>query len=88
MQLQKVYIRFRFAVQAWSKLDFSSSSALKIHFFSFFQANITVVENWIPNEISSTAMRLYLRRGLSVKYLLTDEVIDYISKYKLYGSDV
>ncbi|XP_055300259.1 nicotinamide/nicotinic acid mononucleotide adenylyltransferase 3-like [Sitodiplosis mosellana] len=53
-----------------------------------YKNNITIIENWVPNEISSTLARLHLRRGLSVKYLLNDEVIEYIHDKKLYQSDL
>ncbi|KAK8946089.1 hypothetical protein KSP40_PGU019982 [Platanthera guangdongensis] len=46
--------------------------------------NIISVDEIIPNQISSSAVRECLRRGLSVKYLTSDEVIDYIACEKLY----
>lgn len=52
-----------------------------------FKSKIDVVTNWVPNEVSSTLARRYLRRGLSVKYMLDDNVVEYIRQQKLYGSD-
>ncbi|KAG9343153.1 hypothetical protein JZ751_014126 [Albula glossodonta] len=46
--------------------------------------NIFQVREWVHNEISATEVRRALRRGLSVKYLLPDLVIDYIREHNLY----
>lgn len=51
------------------------------------QKHINVVTNWVPNEISSTLARRYIRRGLSVKYMLDDNVVEYIRQNKLYNID-
>ncbi|KAG7457061.1 hypothetical protein MATL_G00242550 [Megalops atlanticus] len=48
------------------------------------RANIFLVREWVRNEISATEVRRALRRGLSVKYLLPDNVIDYIRQHGLY----
>ncbi|CAI8587028.1 unnamed protein product [Vicia faba] len=48
------------------------------------QANIEVVDELVPNQISSTRVRKCIARGLSIKYLTADEVIEYIRKNKLY----
>lgn len=48
------------------------------------RSHIHVVTEWIPNEISATAVRRALMRGESVKYLLQDSVIDYIRENSLY----
>lgn len=49
--------------------------------------NITIITEWITNEISSTKIRRALRRSESVKYLLPDKVIEYIHKNSLYGAN-
>ncbi|KAM9299274.1 nicotinamide/nicotinic acid mononucleotide adenylyltransferase 1 [Gastrophryne carolinensis] len=49
--------------------------------------NIHVVEEWITNDISSTKVRRALRRGMSVRYLLADPVVDYINKHELYSEE-
>ncbi|KAK2664663.1 hypothetical protein Ddye_003237 [Dipteronia dyeriana] len=46
--------------------------------------NIKVVDELVPNQISSTRIRECILRGLSIKYLITDEVIDYIREKSLY----
>ncbi|KAJ3642163.1 hypothetical protein Zmor_024972 [Zophobas morio] len=51
-----------------------------------YMSNITIVTEWIQNEVSSTKIRRALRRSESVKYLIPDRVIDYIHKHNLYGS--
>ncbi|KAG5546717.1 hypothetical protein RHGRI_018780 [Rhododendron griersonianum] len=47
-------------------------------------SNIKVVDELVPNQISSTRVRDCISRGLSIKYLTADEVIDYITKHHLY----
>ncbi|XP_056399508.1 nicotinamide/nicotinic acid mononucleotide adenylyltransferase 1 isoform X2 [Hyla sarda] len=49
--------------------------------------NIHLVEEWITNDISSTKVRRALRRGMSVRYLVPDPVLDYIKKHDLYSED-
>lgn len=48
--------------------------------------HITIVTNWVPNEVSSSLSRRLLGRGASVKYLMDDAVIEYIRQHGLYGS--
>ncbi|TKY57403.1 Nicotinamide/nicotinic acid mononucleotide adenylyltransferase [Spatholobus suberectus] len=48
------------------------------------QENIKVVDELVPNQISSTRVRDCIARGLSIKYLTADEVIDYIREQQLY----
>ncbi|KAI4460449.1 nicotinamide mononucleotide adenylyltransferase [Holotrichia oblita] len=48
-------------------------------------SNITVINEWIRNDVSSTKIRRALRRNESVKYLVPDQVIDYITRQELYG---
>ncbi|XP_072966757.1 nicotinamide/nicotinic acid mononucleotide adenylyltransferase [Typha angustifolia] len=48
------------------------------------KSNIISVDEIVPNEISSTKVRECVRKGLSIKYLTTDEVIDYIKDQQLY----
>ncbi|KAK2967290.1 hypothetical protein RJ640_004856 [Escallonia rubra] len=49
-----------------------------------YKSNIKVVDELVPNRISSTLVRDCISRGLSVKYLTADEVIDYIKQHNLY----
>ncbi|KAI9301814.1 hypothetical protein BJ944DRAFT_270920 [Cunninghamella echinulata] len=46
--------------------------------------NVIVIKQLIHNDISSTKIRLFVKRGMSIKYLLPDPVIDYIHQHKLY----
>lgn len=47
--------------------------------------NIIVVNEWITNEISSSHMRRALKRGDSVKYLISEKVEEYIYQHGLYS---
>lgn len=49
--------------------------------------NIFLVTEWVRNETSATEVRRALRRGLSVKYLIPDSVIEYIHQHNLYTED-
>ncbi|KAI3983055.1 hypothetical protein MKX01_035336 [Papaver californicum] len=49
-----------------------------------YKNNIRVVDELIPNQISSSRMRECISRGLSIKYLTVDEVIGYIRQHNLY----
>ncbi|CCF56094.1 hypothetical protein KAFR_0A06590 [Kazachstania africana CBS 2517] len=46
--------------------------------------NILIIKQLIYNDISSTKVRLFIRRGMSVQYLLPNSVIRYIQEHKLY----
>ncbi|KAJ9057210.1 Nicotinamide/nicotinic acid mononucleotide adenylyltransferase 1 [Entomophthora muscae] len=46
--------------------------------------NVYVVKQLIHNDISSTKIRLFVKRGMSIKYLLPNLVIEYIKTHKLY----
>ncbi|KAF3341117.1 nicotinamide mononucleotide adenylyltransferase isoform X1 [Carex littledalei] len=48
--------------------------------------NIISVDEIVPNQISSTRVRDCIRKGLSIKYLIPDEVIEYIKDTQLYSS--
>jgi len=48
------------------------------------QGDIMIVPQWIPNDISSTKIRASIARGMSIKYLLPDNVVNYIHEHKLY----
>ncbi|KAL8264250.1 hypothetical protein R6Q59_022380 [Mikania micrantha] len=49
-----------------------------------YKSNIEVVNEIVPNRISSTIVRDCISRGLSVKYLTSDEVIEYVKQNQLY----
>lgn len=49
-----------------------------------YRRNLRVVKQTIYNDISSSKVRLFVRRGQSIKYLLPSSVIKYIETHKLY----
>ncbi|XP_018905576.2 nicotinamide/nicotinic acid mononucleotide adenylyltransferase 1 isoform X1 [Bemisia tabaci] len=51
-----------------------------------YMNNITIVTEWITNDISSTKIRRAFRRGDSVKYLINEAVEQYIRSHGLYSS--
>lgn len=49
--------------------------------------NVLVIKQLIYNDILSTKIRLFIRRGMSVQYLLPNSVIRYIQEHRLYVND-
>ncbi|KZS93358.1 Nucleotidylyl transferase [Sistotremastrum niveocremeum HHB9708] len=49
--------------------------------------NIFIITQLIQNDVSSTKVRLFIRRGLSVRYLLPAPVVSYIEENGLYLDD-
>ena len=49
--------------------------------------NIYVIQQLIQNDVSSTKIRLFLRREMSVQYLVPAPVIQYIEEHGLYEED-
>jgi nicotinic acid mononucleotide adenylyltransferase len=49
-----------------------------------FQDNIHIVTERVPNMISSTCIRLAVRRGHSIRFLVAGKVVDYIAQNHLY----
>lgn len=54
---------------------------------SKWRHNIHLIHQLIQNDVSSTKVRLFLRRGLSVHYLLPADVVQYIEDHGLYKDD-
>ncbi|PFH52136.1 hypothetical protein AMATHDRAFT_140738 [Amanita thiersii Skay4041] len=54
---------------------------------SRWRSNIYLISQLIQNDVSSTKVRLFLRRGLSVRYLLPNTVVDYIEQHGLYQDE-
>jgi len=51
---------------------------------SRWRSNIHMISQLIQNDVSSTKVRLFLKRGLSVRYLLPAPVVEYIERNGLY----
>lgn len=49
--------------------------------------NIWVIQQLIQNDVSSTKIRLFLKREMSVRYLVPAPVINYIEEHGLYEDD-
>ncbi|KJZ69344.1 hypothetical protein HIM_11266 [Hirsutella minnesotensis 3608] len=49
-----------------------------------WEKNIHVIRQVVTNDISSTKVRLLLKRDMSIDYLIPDEVINYIYEHNLY----
>ncbi|PFH55811.1 hypothetical protein XA68_17577 [Ophiocordyceps unilateralis] len=49
-----------------------------------WEKNIHVIRQVVTNDISSTKVRLLLKRDMSIDYLIPDEVIHYIYEHNLY----
>jgi len=52
-----------------------------------WKSNIRVIQQLISNDISSTKIRLFLRREMSIQYLIPAPVIDYIEHHGIYQED-
>ncbi|PVV02249.1 hypothetical protein BB560_003304 [Smittium megazygosporum] len=53
-----------------------------------YRKNVHVVKQAIYNDISSSKVRLFIKRKKSIKYLLPESVMQYIIENNLYTSDV
>ncbi|KAG6010746.1 hypothetical protein E4U21_004134 [Claviceps maximensis] len=49
-----------------------------------WEHNIHIIRQVITNDISSTKIRLLLKRNMTIDYLIPDEVINYIYEHNLY----
>lgn len=49
--------------------------------------NIFVIQQLVQNDISSTKIRLFRRRDMSIRYLVPEPVVDYIEEHNLYDED-
>lgn len=54
---------------------------------SQWRENIWVVNQLVTNDVSSTKVRLFKRRNMSIRYLIPAEVIDYIDEHHLFEDD-
>ncbi|WFD27426.1 hypothetical protein MNAN1_002422 [Malassezia nana] len=71
------FIVERTGADVWSFL--LSHDLLWLH-----RKNLIVVKQTIYNDISSSKVRLFVRRGYSIRYLLPNSVIQYIEEHQLY----
>lgn len=49
--------------------------------------NIWVIQQLVQNDISSTKIRLFRRRDMSIRYLVPEQVVNYIEAHGLYDED-
>nr|POE64956.1 nicotinamide/nicotinic acid mononucleotide adenylyltransferase 2 [Quercus suber] len=49
--------------------------------------NIWVIQQLVQNDISSTKIRLFRRRDMSIRYLVPEPVVQYIEEQNLYDED-
>jgi len=49
-----------------------------------YEKNIHVIRQVVTNDISSTKVRLLLKRDMSIDYLIPDEIVSYIYEHNLY----
>lgn len=52
-----------------------------------YRDNIRVIPQLIQNDVSSTKIRLFRKRGKSIRYYIPDQVVDYIYEHGLYADD-
>ena len=52
-----------------------------------WRENIRVIPQLIQNDVSSTKIRLFRKRGKSIRYYIPDKVVDYIHEHDLYVDD-
>lgn len=52
-----------------------------------WKENIYVIQQLIQNDISSTKVRMFLRREMSIQYLIPAPVVEYIEQNGLYEED-
>ena len=52
-----------------------------------WKSNIWVIQQLVQNDISSTKVRLFLRRDMSIRYLVPEPVVQYFEEHELYDED-
>lgn len=73
--------------RAESELDTSIFNSSNVHSRSplaLYRDNVWIVEQLVRNDVSSTKVRLFLKKGMSVLYLIPTEVARYIERFGLY----
>jgi len=74
--------------RAESEIDqsiFSSSSVHSRSPLALYRDNIYMVPQLVRNDVSSTKVRLFVRKGMSIEYLLPGCVSKYIRRHGLYS---
>lgn len=77
--------------RAESEIDQSIFSTSSVHSRSplaLYRDNIYMVPQLVRNDVSSTKVRLFVRKGMSIEYLLPRCVSKYIRKHSLYKDGV
>lgn len=77
--------------RAESEIDQSIFSTSSVHSRSplaLYRDNIYMVPQLVRNDVSSTKVRLFVRKGMSIEYLLPRCVSKYIRKHDLYKDGV
>lgn len=77
--------------RAESEIDqsiFSSSSVHSRSPLALYRDNIYMVPQLVRNDVSSTKVRLFVRKGMSIEYLLPGCVSKYIRRHGLYKDGV
>lgn len=73
--------------RAESELDQTIFSSSQVHSRSplaLYRHQIHMVDQLVRNDVSSTKVRLFIRKGMSVKYLIPSVAIRYIERHNLY----
>mmetsp|Transcript_6920 Transcript_6920/g.10894 ORF Transcript_6920/g.10894 Transcript_6920/m.10894 type:complete len:256 (-) Transcript_6920:41-808(-) len=63
------------------------AAVAKSPLLSRFQHNLHAVKDWLQSNLSSTRVRENICLGLSVKYLVADEVANYVKDHHLYQAE-
>ena len=52
-----------------------------------YREKIHIMQQLIQNDVSSTKIRLFRKRGMSIRYLIPDNVVKYIDAHDLYSDE-
>ncbi|EGG10038.1 uncharacterized protein MELLADRAFT_71032 [Melampsora larici-populina 98AG31] len=77
--------------RAESEIDQSLFSPSSVHSrspLSLYKHQIYMVPQLVRNDVSSTKVRLFVRKGMSIEYLIPSGVIKYIKLHSLYQDEM
>jgi len=77
--------------RADSEIDqalFKDSAVHSRNPLALYRENIHMVQQLVRNDVSSTKIRLFLKKGMSIKYLIPGVVVEYIEHNGLYVDGV